>query len=97
MNLPAELQIVPNPPQPKVNPIDKIPVVSTPMSTEIDALLISTKKASTVSTTLRKPPPTESELRTTAAFNRQIAANKAVSNLLAIVKQATANRNFALE
>ena len=35
------------------------------------------------------------EVKRNAIFNRQIAANKAVANLLAIIQQLTANVNAA--
>ena len=35
------------------------------------------------------------QVKRNAAFNRQIAANKAVANLLAIIQQLTANVNAA--
>ena len=39
---------------------------------------------------------TAEDVKSTAIFERQLNAAKALANLLSIVKQATANRNAAL-
>lgn len=55
--------------------------------------LIASSRAPRTDTS--RVPITADDIKTRAAFDRQINAAKALANLLSIVKQATANRNVA--
>ena len=55
--------------------------------------LIASSRAPRTDT--NRVPITADDIKTRAAFDRQINAAKALANLLSIVKQATANRNVA--